>query len=62
MKATDQYFPLVLFYMLVLVVTTFESVEENLNWDHSNESSLGILSIVAIHWVGLTCESVCEIL
>ena len=48
--------------MLVKVVITFECLEENLNWDHSNESSLGILFIDAIHWVGLTCESVGEIL
>ena len=34
MKATEQYFPLVLFIMLYKVVLTFESVDEILWWDH----------------------------
>ena len=38
MKATEQYFPVVLFIMLYKVVLTFESVDEILRWDHSNES------------------------
>ena len=40
MKAicTEQYFPLVLFIMLYKVVQTFESVDEILKYDHSNES------------------------
>ena len=38
MKATDQYFPVVLFIMLYKVVLTFESVDETLKCDHSNES------------------------
>ena len=38
MKATDQYFPAVLFIMLYKVVLTFESVDEILKCDHSNES------------------------
>ena len=33
-----QYFPLVLFIMLYKVVLSFESVDEILNCDHSNES------------------------
>ena len=37
-KATEQYFPLMLFIMLYKVVLTFESVDENLKCDHSNES------------------------
>jgi len=37
-KATDQYFPVVLFIMLYKVVLTFESVNEILKCDHSNES------------------------
>ena len=37
-KATEQYFPLVLFIMLYKVVQTFESVDEILKYDHSNES------------------------
>ena len=38
MKATEQYFPAVLFVMLYKVVLTFESVDEILKCDHSNES------------------------
>ena len=40
MKATEQYFPVVLFIMLYKVVLTFESVDEILKCDHSNESYL----------------------
>ena len=38
MKATEQYFPVVLFTMQYKVVLTFESEEETLKCDHSNES------------------------
>ena len=38
MKATKQYFLVVLFIMLYRVVLTFESVDEILKFDHSNES------------------------
>ena len=38
MKATEQYFSVVLFIMLCKVVLTFESVDEILKCDHSNES------------------------
>ena len=38
MKAIEQFFPLVLFIMLHTVVLTFESVDETLKCDHSNES------------------------
>ena len=38
MKATEQYFPVVLFIMMYKVVLTFESVDEILKCDHSNES------------------------
>ena len=34
----ERYFPLVLFTMLYKVVLTFESVDEILNCDNSNES------------------------
>ena len=37
-KATEQYFPVVLFIMLYKVVLTYESVGEILKCDHSNES------------------------
>ena len=38
MKATEQYFPVVLFIMLYKVVLPFECVDEILKCDHSNES------------------------
>ena len=39
MKATEQYFPVILFIMLYIeVVLTFGSVDEMLKCDHSNES------------------------
>ena len=38
MKATEQYFPVVLFIMLYKVIVTFVSVDEILNCEHSNES------------------------
>ena len=38
MKAFEQYFPVALFVMLYKVVLTFESVDEILKCDHSNES------------------------
>ena len=38
MKATEQYFPMVLFIMLYKVVQTWESVEEILLCDRSNKS------------------------
>ena len=38
MKATEQYFPVVLFIMLYKVAQTFESSIEILKCDHSNES------------------------
>ena len=38
MKATEQYFSVMLFIMLYKVVLTFESVDEVLKCDHSKES------------------------
>ena len=38
MKATEQYFPVVLFIMLYKVVLAFEFVDEMVKCDHSNES------------------------
>jgi len=38
MKATEQYFPVVLFIMLYKVSLTFECVDEILKCNHSNES------------------------
>ena len=38
MKATEQYFPVVLFITLYKVVLTFESVNEILKCDHLDKS------------------------
>ena len=38
MKAVGQYFPVVLFIILYKVVPTFESVDDIVKCDHSNES------------------------
>ena len=40
MKATEQYFPVVLFIMLYKVVLTFESLDKILKCDHSNGGSI----------------------
>jgi len=38
MKATEQYFPVVLVIMLYKVALTFEFVGKTINCDHFNES------------------------
>ena len=38
MKATEKYFPVVVYIMLHKVVLPFESVDEILECNHSNES------------------------
>ena len=43
-KAVEQYFPEVLFTMLYKVVLNFESVDERLKCDHSNEIYRAVLS------------------
>ena len=43
MKATEQYFPVVLFIMMNKEVLTFESVDETLKCDHSNKSYGAVL-------------------
>ena len=48
MKATEQYFPVVLFIMLYKVVLTFEFVDEIPKSDHSNESNWVVLSYGAV--------------
>ena len=50
MKATEQYFPVVLFIMLHKVVLTFESADEILWCDHSNESYLAVLSCGTVYY------------
>ena len=43
-KAIEQCFPVVLFIIMYKVVLTFESVDEILNCNHSNESYRAVLS------------------
>ena len=50
MKATEQYFPVVLFIMLYKVVLTFESVNEILWCDLSNESYWTVLSRGTVYY------------
>ena len=54
MKATEQYFPLVLFIMLYKVVLTILYVNEILWCDHSNESSSLLFSHGAVFFVGIS--------
>ena len=51
MKATEQLVPVVLFIMLYKVVLTFESVDEILKCDHSNESYRAVLSCGIVYYV-----------
>jgi len=50
MKATEQYLAVVLFIMLYKVVLTFDSVDEILKCDHSNESYRAVLSCGAVYF------------
>ena len=50
MKATEQYFPVVLFIMLYKVVIILESLDEILKCDHSNESYGTVLSCATVYY------------
>ena len=50
MKATEQYFPMPFFILLYKVVLTFESVDEILKCDHSNDSYRAVLSCGAFYY------------
>ena len=50
MKATEQYFPVVLFIMLYKVVLTFEFVDEILKCDNLNESYWAVLSCGTVYY------------
>ena len=50
MKATQQYFPVVLFIMLYKLVLTFKSLDEILWCDHSNQSYWAVLSCGTVHY------------
>ena len=50
MKATEQYFPVVLFITLCKAVLTFDSVDAMLKYNHSNESYRAVLSCGAVYY------------
>ena len=50
MKATAQFFPVVMFIMLYKVVVTVESVYVILKCDHSNESYCAVLSCGTVYY------------
>ena len=45
-----QYFPVVLLFMLYKTVLTFESVDEILKCDHSNQSYQAVLSYGTVYY------------
>ena len=49
-KATEQYFPVVLFIMLCKMVLSFKSVDEFLKCDLSNESYWAVLSRATVYY------------
>ena len=60
MKATEQYFPVVLFIMLYKVVLTFDCVDEILKCDHSNESYWAVLSCGAVYYAVQGGSTLCH--
>ena len=65
MKATEQYFPVVLFIMLYKVVLTFESVDETVTIQMKatcTEQYFPVVLFITLCKVVLTFESVDEIL
>ena len=61
MKATEQYFPMVLFIILFMVALTFESVDEILLCDHLSKSYWAIRSCGILYYAfqGGSIFSVC---
>ena len=53
MKATAEYFPVVLFIILYKVVLSFESMDEILKCDHLNESYWAVNSCGAVYYAAL---------
>ena len=50
MKNTEEYFPVIMFIMLYKVALAFESADEILKCDHSNESYSAILSCGTVYY------------
>ena len=57
MKATEQYFPVMLLIMLYEAGLGFESIDEILKCDHSNERYCAILSCSAVNYDMQGCPS-----
>ena len=57
MKATEQYFPVVVFIMLYKVVLTFEPVEKIVKCDHSNESYEAVPTCGAFYYTVPGCST-----
>jgi len=62
MKATEQYFPVMLFIMLYKVALTFESVDEILNQMKATKRYFLVVLFIMLYKVVLTFESEDEIL
>ena len=62
MKATEQYFPVVLLIMLCMVVLAFGCMDEILKCDNSNVSYGEVLSRSSLLYFTLTFKSVDQIL
>jgi len=66
MKATEQYFPVVLFIVLYKVVLTFEFVDEILKCDHLNrkatEQYLPMVLFIMLYKLALGLASMNKIL
>ena len=60
MKATEQYFPVVLFIVLCKLVLFFESVDKILKCDHSTEQYFPVVLFIMLYKVVLFFESVDE--
>ena len=56
-KATEQYFPVILFIILYKAVLTFESVDEILKCKHSNENYCVVLSCRTIYYAVQGCSN-----
>ena len=50
MKTIAQHYPVILCIMLYKVVLTFESVDEILKCDHSNESYCAVLTCGTVYY------------
>ena len=63
-KATEQYFSVVLFIILCKVILTFESVDEVLKREQmkATEQYFPVVLFIIFYWVVITFESVNEIL